>query len=122
MIDTPKMNPPSQEECNMALLCVLLQILALFSVIGGLIGPMILWVARRDGSKFIDEVGKETINFQITLLILGMICFALVPVFGLGVLLLFLLGIYALIVIILAARSASEGRVFRYSICLRLLK
>ncbi|GAA3783677.1 MULTISPECIES: DUF4870 domain-containing protein [Corallibacter] len=50
--------------------------------LGNFIGPIILWVANKDKSEFIDTHGKQIINFQISILlyalVLGMIT---VPLF-----------------------------------------
>jgi len=45
--------------------------------LGNFIGPLILWIANKDKSEFVDTHGKQAINFQISILlyaiILGMI-------------------------------------------------
>jgi len=112
---------PSKEEKTLGLVCVLLQFLCYFTGLGGLIGPLILWLIKKDSSRFLDEIGKETVNFQITLLIAGFICFILF-IIVIGFLLLPIVGIYALVTIILAALQANEGKVYRYPVCIRFIK
>ena len=86
-----------------------------------MIVPLIIWLLKRDSSKFIDQVGKETVNFQITLLILAVIG-AILCVILIGGLLLFLLGIYSIVTTIIAAVKAKEGVVYRYPVCFRFIK
>lgn len=111
----------SPEVRTIALFCVLSQFLCYFTGFGGLIAPLIIWLIKKDSSAFIDEIGKETLNFQITILILafisGILCWVLI-----GFLLIPILGLYALIAIIIAAVKASDGVVFRYPICFRFLR
>ena len=112
---------PSKEEKTLGLVCVLLQFLGFVFPFGSLIGPLVLWLVKKDSSRFLDEVGKETVNFQITLLIATIIgivlCFVLI-----GFLLLFAVGIYALVTIIIAAIKANDGVVYRYPVNIRFIK
>ncbi len=114
-------NGVSQEDRNMGLLCVLLQFLTYFTGFGGLIAPLIVWMMKKDSSAFIDQVGKETVNFQISLIIYGFVCFLLCFVF-IGLILFPLLGLAALILIVIAALKAKDGIVYRYPLCIRLIK
>lgn len=112
---------PSKEEKTLGLVCVLLQFLGFVFPFGSLIGPLVLWLVKKDSSRFLDEVGKETVNFQITLLIAVVIsiilCFVLI-----GALLLFAIGVYALVTIIIAAIKANDGVVYRYPVNIRFIK
>lgn len=112
---------PSKEEKTLGMVCVLLQFLGFVFPFGSLIGPLVLWLVKKDSSRFLDEVGKETVNFQITLLIavvIGIIlCFVLI-----GALLLFAVGVYALVTIIIAAIKANDGVVYRYPVNIRFIK
>jgi len=58
--DTQK---PGQNARNMAMLC---HLLGLFT---GFVGPLILWLLKKDEDPFIDRQGKEALNFQITVVI-----------------------------------------------------
>lgn len=44
-----------------------------FIPFGNFIGPIILWVANKDKSEFIDANGKQAINFQISILLYAVI-------------------------------------------------
>lgn len=109
------------DERNMGLLCVLSQFLNCITGLGGLIVPLIIWLIKKDSSAYLDQIGKETVNFQITLLILMVICWLLCFIF-IGLLLLPIVGIYALVVIIIAAIKANQGIIYRYPVCFRFIK
>jgi uncharacterized Tic20 family protein len=94
--------------------------LGAFFVPGNLIVPLILWLIKREGNPFVDDQGKECINFQITITIAAAVCIALTFV-CIGAFLLPIVGIYALIVSIIAAVKSNEGVRYRYPLTLRLI-
>jgi uncharacterized Tic20 family protein len=90
-------------------------------VIGGVVGPLVVWQAKRDDYPFVDEQGKEALNFQISMLIywiisgflcLGCIGFVLVP----------MVTIADVILAIVASIKAGNGESYRYPLNLRLVK
>ena len=98
----------------------LLALLNYVSGFGGLVAVLIVWLARRDRSPFVEEAGRESLNFQITLLLAaiagGILTFILV-----GFLVLAAVALAGLILPILAGLAASEGRRYRYPFTLRLI-
>jgi len=115
----------TQDEKTMAMFIYLLGLFTHF------IGPLILWMMKRDESKFIDFHGKQMINFSITLAIaalcMGVIGGPLIVVtFGLAafiiVPLVMALNIYALVMVIIAAMKANKGEWYEFPISLRLIK
>ena len=86
-----------------------------------IIGPLVVWMMKRDTSSFVNEQGKESVNAQITVTIYAVICipfcFVLIGFVMLGV-----LYVAAIILVILAAMAAYEGRPYRYPMILRLVK
>jgi hypothetical protein len=106
--------PPSKEDKTMAMLAHLLTILT------GFIGPLVIWLIGKDKSPFVDDQGKESLNFQITVLIgylIGTITFC----FG-GFIIFFGVWIAALILAIMATVKVNEGVAYRYPFALRLIK
>lgn len=87
---------------------------------GNLVIPLILWLIKREDSSFINDQGKECLNFQITMTLAGAVCFALMFV-CIGIFLLFALGIYVLILSIIAGVKSNEGVLYRYPLTLRLI-
>lgn len=89
--------------------------------LGGVIAPLVIWLIKRNDSPFVDEHGKEAVNFQITVLIYAVICVLLAMVF-IGFFLMFVLVVFNLVVIIKAAIKANNGEHYRYPLCLRFIK
>ena len=90
-------------------------------VIGSLIGPLIIWQIKKDLHPFVDDQGKEALNFQITVAIAVVVCLLLMIV-AIGFLLIWVVGIGAIVLMIIAAIKANEGVAYRYPFCLRLIK
>ena len=85
-----------------------------------ILGPLIVWLAKRGDSPEIDAHGKESLNFQISMLIYnlvaGVLCLLLI-----GFALLFILHILNLVFVIVASIKASEGKLYRYPLTIRFL-
>ena len=88
---------------------------------GHILGPLIVWLAKRGDSPEIDEHGKESLNFQISMLIYnliaGVLCLVLIGFVILGI-----LHVLNLVLVIVASIQASEGKLYRYPITIRLIK
>ena len=88
---------------------------------GHILGPLIVWLAKRNDSPEIDEYGKESLNFQISMLIYnviaGVLCLVLIGFVILGI-----LHILNLVLVIIASIQASEGKFYRYPLAIRLIK
>jgi len=93
-----------------------------FHIIVPLAPTIVLWLIKRDKSPFIDDHGREAINFQITLLIYGLATLAIGFVTcGVGFVLwvpVYMLGIAGMI---LAAVAANKGQYYRYPMTIRFL-
>jgi uncharacterized protein len=87
---------------------------------GNILGPLIVWLARREESRFVGEQAKEALNFNITVAFGALACFILMWVL-VGVLLFAVLALYWLAMTIVAAVKASEGIRYRYPFALRLV-
>lgn len=105
----------SQDAKNLAMLCHLLGLLTSF------LGPLILWLIKKDEQPFVDEQGKEALNFQITVM-LAYIVGGITSVICVGFILLAAAGIADLVFSIMACIAASKGEHYRYPVTLRLLK
>lgn len=89
--------------------------------IGFLLGPLIVWLVKRNDDPFIDEQGKEAVNFQITMLIAaaisGILTFVLI-----GIPLLIVVGLCMIVFPIIGAVKAGDGVHYRYPLSIRFLK
>ena len=107
--------PPTSDEKTMALLSHVLTFVFPF------LAPLIIYLIKKDESSFVAYHAKESLNFQITLFILGVI-FCMLIVVIIGIVLLWIEGIAATVLIIVATIRASEGKLYKYPFCIRLIK
>jgi len=98
------------------MLCHLLGLFTCF------IGPLIIWLIKKDEDPFIDDQGKEALNFQITVAIAWIVSAVLVPVFCIGSFLGIAVFIADLVFCILASIKANGGEKYRYPVSIRLIK
>jgi uncharacterized Tic20 family protein len=113
--------PPSKDACTWSMLCHLAG-LAWFIIplIGGIIGPLILWQIKKDQYPFVDKHGKEAMNFQISMLIYGLLS-GLSLICCVGVVLLPLVVIADVTFAIIAAVKAGQGENWRYPLSIRFI-
>jgi uncharacterized protein len=88
---------------------------------GNVIGPLVIWLTKGKEIEFVATEAKEALNFQITMLLAFIVAWVLVFIL-IGFLLMALLAIADLILVIMAAISASKGQPYRYPFALRLIK
>jgi uncharacterized Tic20 family protein len=111
-----------REARKWAMLCHLSALIGLLgNGIGFLLGPLVVWMIKREDHPFIDEQGREAVNFQITMFIALFLC-ALLALLVIGLGLLLIVALAMLIFPILAAVRANEGVDYRYPIAIRFLK
>ncbi len=106
--------PSTPDDRQMGLFC------HLGGALLGFLVPLIIWLIKKDQSRFIDDQGKEALNFQITMLIghfvgglticftfggVNLLCYVLTLVFG-----------------IMGGVAANKGEVYRYPINIRFIK
>ncbi|MBT8319182.1 MAG: DUF4870 domain-containing protein [Gramella sp.] len=111
-----------REDNQMLVMTHLSQLLDLVTGIGGFIVPLILWLTQKDKVAGMDMHGKMILNFQISLFIYSIISIPLIILFGLGILLLIVIGLIALIFPILNALKVSNGEMPYYPLTIEFLK
>ena len=113
----------AREERLWAMLCHVSGLAGYLGIVpfASIIGPLIVWLLKKDTSTFVDEHGKEALNFQITMsiayAIIFMLCFVLV-----GFFLLPLWGLWLIVLVVIGAIKASNGEPFRYPLTIRLVR
>jgi uncharacterized Tic20 family protein len=113
---------PTQDERTWGLIAHLSAFAGFFApVVGNVVGPLVVWLVKRDISAFVEVEAKEALNFNITVAIGYCICALFIVVF-IGFLLGGALFVYWLVMTILAAVKAGEGVPYRYPFALRLVK
>ena len=103
------------------MLCHLFGLLGLIIPAGNVIGPLLIWLFKKDEHPFIEDQGREALNFQITFTIAMMVSVFLALVY-VGLFLLAILGIADLILIIMASSAASRGENYRYPFSIKFLQ
>ena len=110
---------------NVRTWCVLCHASALtgifLHVFGHIFGPLIVWLLKRSDSPEIDAHGKESLNFQLSMLLYNVISGILVLVV-IGIAFLVLLYILNIVFVIVASVQASDGKLYRYPMTIRFLK
>jgi hypothetical protein len=87
---------------------------------GNFIGPIICWQQKKS-DPFVDDQGKEALNFQISMFIYMFVSAILVLVI-VGLLLLLVLGLASIVLPIIAGIKAGEGTAYRYPFIIRFIK
>jgi hypothetical protein len=110
----------SNEERTMAMLCHL-SALAMFVIpFGSILGPLIVWLIKKDQYVEVDRQGKDALNFHLSMLIYsivgGILVFLLI-----GIFVLLVLAILRLVFIIVASVKSNSGERFAYPLALRFI-
>ena len=114
-ITTTSASTSLSDEKTMALLAHLLGIFT------GFVGPLVIWLVKKDQSPFVERHAREALNFQITAA-LAAIVGVILSLIIIGIFILMAVGIAVLVFCILATLAASKGNEYRYPLTLRLIK
>ena len=113
--------PSTKEARKWAMICHLSALSGLLgNGIGFLIGPLVVWLIKREDDPLIDEQGKEAVNFVLTMF-LAIFISALLAIVLIGIPLLITFGLMIVIFPIIAAVKTSKGERYRYPISIRFL-
>ena len=115
---------PTNEERNLAIIAHLSGCFGI--VAGGLvgfIGPLVIYVLKKDSSPYVEAQAKEALNFQITIFLIAMLCGAL-AIFSCWTLfpLIFAPMVLQIVFGIVAALAVRDGTNYRYPFNFRLLQ
>ena len=117
----PVSQDPEKEARTWAMFCHLAGLGGMMVPLGNVIGPLIVWLIKKDEYPLVDREGKKALNFQITVAIAAAVCIPLAFVL-IGIFLLAALGIVNLVFIILASIRTSNGETFEYPWSIKLIK
>lgn len=119
-----------KQEKTWAMLCHLSGLLGCIGIpglfpigipLGQILGPLVIWLIKKDESTLINEEGKEALNFQISMTIYGLACWLLSFIF-IGIPLFYGLLIAWLILIVKATIKVSNGESYKYPVTIHFLK
>ena len=111
----------SSEVRTWCVLCHASALLGLFfHFFGHLLGPLIVWLIKREMSPEIDANGKESLNFQISMLIYDAVA-AILCIVLIGIPILIGLWILNTVLVIIASVKAGQGQFYRYPFTIRFI-
>ena len=113
--------PADKDERMWAGFCHLAALAGYVIPLGNIIGPLVVWLMKKDEYPLVDDQGKESINFQISILIYVAISLVLLCVV-VGIFLLIAVGIFGLVMIIIATIKANQGMRYRYPLTIRFVR
>jgi len=111
----------SESERNWAMLCHLSAFAGFFFPFGGIIGPLICWLSRKDESAWVDENGKASMNFQLSLLLYMVLTIPLLFIL-VGIPIIMFLGTLKIVCIIIASVKSSKGERFKYPLAIPFIQ
>jgi uncharacterized Tic20 family protein len=118
----PEINTAAKADHTMGMLCHLLSLCQLLGIpFGNVLGPLVLWLVKRDEDPFVDSCGKESVNFQISMTIYMVISFLLMFIF-IGFFMIIAVMVINIVYTIIAAIKASEGTSYTYPFTIRFIK
>ncbi|MBU1121203.1 MAG: DUF4870 domain-containing protein [Candidatus Omnitrophota bacterium] len=87
----------------------------------GILGPLIIWLIKKDESPAVDKNGKESLNFQISITIYSFIAW-ITAFIAVGFILFPAVIIFNYVMVIIATVKVNKGADFRYPLCIRFIK
>ena len=110
----------SREEKIWATLCHLAGLV--FFIPGfNLLAPLLIWLIKKEESRYIDYHGKEALNFQLSILLYALISSLLLLII-VGLPLMLVLGVLDIIFIIVASVNAFDAKLYQYPLSIRFIK
>jgi uncharacterized Tic20 family protein len=111
----------SETERTWAMLCHLSAFAGFFFPFGGFIGPLICWLSKKDESEWVNINGRNSLNFQLTMLLYIVLaiplCFIII-----GIPIIVMLGTLKVICIIIASVKAAKGELFKYPLVIPFIQ
>lgn len=120
---TQGLDQKQKDECMWAMLCHLSSLAGYVLTVpfAGVIGPLVVWLIKKDEYPRVDEQGKESMNFQISMAIYSLISILLVFVL-IGFVLLIAVVVFDLVCVIIASVKAQQGESYKYPMCIRFIR
>jgi uncharacterized protein len=107
----------SESERNWAMFCHLSAFAGFFFPFGGIIGPLICWLSKKDESAWVYVNGRDSLNFELSILLYMVLavplCFIII-----GIPIILILGTLKVVCIIIASVKAAKGEKFKYPLAI----
>ena len=119
--DKPPAIGGGSDERMWGMLCHLSTFAGYLVPFGNILGPLVIWLIKKDQYAFVDDQGKEALNFQISItiwtIVSGILCFVII-----GIPLLLAVLLFDVVMTVVAAIKANGGEYYRYPLTIRLVK
>ena len=110
-----------KDQRTWAMFCHLSALAGLLFPFGSVIGPLIVWLVKKEEMPLVAEHGRKSLNFQLTMMIAYIVCFMLMFVV-VGVILLPLVALFSLIMVVVSAIKANDGKEVKYPMAIEFIK
>src|SRR5688572_33505779 len=118
----PQSPPPLRQDRTLDATCHFLSFAGLIGIpFGNILGPLVLWAIKKDEMPSVNEHGKESINFQISMTIYTIIA-GLSILIAIGIVLLPAIIVLNLVLVVIAGVKAANGEFYRYPLTIRFIK
>jgi len=111
----------SKDERMWGMLCHISAFAFFIFPFGNIIGPLVIWLIKRDVYQFVNEQGKESLNFQISVTIYALAAL-LLSIILIGIPILIALFFFNFIMVVVAAIKANDGYHYRYPLSIELIR
>ena len=119
---SPERRHAAPSNTTWGMLCHLLSLCQLLGIpFGNVLGPLVLWLLKRNEDPFVEICGKESVNFQLSMTLYVLLSFALMFVF-IGFFTLIAVMLFNIVYTLIAAIKASDGESYRYPGSIRFIK
>ncbi len=113
---------PDNTARTWGMLCHLSALLGLLGIpFGNVLGPLVVWLIKKNEIPYVDVQGKAALNFQISMTIYIVPAIVLC-VFCVGIFLLIPLVLADIILTIVAAVKANDGKPYQYPLAIPFIK
>ena len=119
--EPPLAGQPSAEQCQWAMFAHLSALAGYLVPLGNILGPLLVWMMKKEEMPFVDDQGKESLNFQISMLIYIVVS-ALTICIVVGVVTTPALAIADIVFVIIASIKSNKGELYRYPLTIRFIK
>jgi uncharacterized protein len=114
--------PPLRRDRTLDATCHFLSFAGLIGIpFGNILGPLVLWAIKKDEMPSVNEHGKESINFQISMTIYTIVA-GLSILIAIGIVLLPAIIVLNIVLVIIAGVKAANGEFYRYPLTIRFIK
>ena len=111
----------SKDERMWAMFCHIAAFAFFIFPFGNILGPLVIWLIKKEKHPFVDEQGKESLNFQISITLYGLAAL-LLSIILIGIPILIALFFFDFIMVVIAAVKANDGYHYRYPLSIELIR